>query len=95
MMSANQQAEADQDDLDATAEPPSAEELKVKVYDLPPMRARLVRFVVWIETLEKQFKTFEASRTNYLTSVGAVAVTEQSLTALVGSDKRSHFAARP
>jgi hypothetical protein len=70
-----------------TLEPPTAEELAIKVGDLPPARQTLARVVAWIASLEKQLADTEHGRDAFLTSIGAPVVTAASLEELERSDR--------
>ena len=54
---------------------------------LSPMRARLVRFVAWVESLQAEHDLLVAGREQYLTSMGIAPATAASLAALIKADK--------
>lgn len=73
-------------DLDLTGEPPAAETLGLDVADLPPARARLMRYRAWRQRLAEELEGLEAARARFLESRGVAAVTEAKIRALIDSD---------
>jgi hypothetical protein len=68
------------------AEPPGAEELGVDVAGLPPARARLARFIAWIERTRRELQDMTDGRARLLEEAGVPAVTEKKIRELVDND---------
>jgi hypothetical protein len=70
-----------------TMEPPEAAELAIEVDNLPPMRARLVRFAAWVSGLQKRLSDLEQGRGAFLKSIGVPTLTEKAIDDLIAKDK--------
>ena len=87
-----EQRQEQEDDAFREAEPPSAEELGIDVTDLQPKRARLVRFVAWLDRCRQELQTLENGRAAFLEALGVPAVTEARLRKLIEADTSNFLA---
>ena len=86
------EVEDEDDEPQLPDEPPSAEDLAIDVTGLGPQRARLVRFVAWLDRSRTELKTLEQGRANFLEAMGVPAVTEERLKALIEADTSNFLA---
>jgi len=68
-----------------TGEPP--DDMNVDTAGLPPQRARLARYQAWVARTKAELDALETGRARFLESVGAPAVTEEKIAALIESDR--------
>jgi hypothetical protein len=66
-------------------EPPG--DLDVDTYGVPPQRARLARYQAWLVRTQAELEALTAGRARFLESMGAPAVTEEKIAALIESDR--------
>jgi hypothetical protein len=71
----------------ATAEPPTAQELSIKIADLPPVRQELARIHAWIAKLQRERADFQGGRGALLAKLGIPATTEAAIAELETSDR--------
>jgi hypothetical protein len=71
----------------ATSDPPTAQELGIKVADLPPVRQELARLDAWIAKLQRELADLQAGRGALLAKLDVPAATEADIVALEEADK--------
>jgi hypothetical protein len=71
----------------ATSDPPTAQELGIKVTDLPPVRQELARINAWIAKLQRELADLQAGRGALLAKLDIPATTEAAIHDLEVSDR--------